>query len=743
MLRFINLIGLLVLAPGLAVTARAETNSAALALVQHRPAQPKSSQPVTVTARVHAAAGVNQMTLHVQVVEPGNYLRKTDAEFTNSWREFPMKITSGVMTRGVGPNTKPLGGRAEVFFTAVLPPEMQQHRRLIRYFVSWAGASGAGGAVMRVPAVTNDCPNFAYFVYDGLPAFTGASEPGRTPPLTFSPEFMDTLPAYHLIARKEEVEQSQWDGGANKKRFFGTLVYDGRVYDHIQFLNRGKASTYVSGKNKWGFKFNESQPFHDRDLWGRPITNELKSVSLTACASPWAQVNRGMAGLDEAVSFRAYQLAGVPSANTHWIQFRIVSRTNEVSAKSQYSGDLWGLYQVVQEPGGEWLREHGLPDSDIYSPETGLKHRAKNAPTNEVAFQNFMAGSQRGATEAWWRTNLDLPRYYTFHALNRVLGNVDVRPGANHYLWHEPDGRWCVIPWDLDMMFIAKTHQPGVVDQTRCLEVPALKLEYRNRAREVLDLFCSDASPRGGQIGQLVDELARCLLPTNQARTWPELDMVLWNQHPRSNARGQFYVTPYRDGRMGGEWTRTLATPDFAGYRQYIVDYCTDSRPTNNYAINDGDQRGYGFGYLTVESRDRRIPERPVIQRAGEAHKEASFSLKIFGRGPEKKFSASTLYFQISDFQPAPAATNSAFAAVQWRVGEISAPGLGGYQPGSPRKYEIEELWRSEEITTARTFFQLPLTMCEPQRTYRARARYKDNTGRWSHWSEPVQFVAR
>ena len=743
MLRFISSIVLAALVLGTTAAARAATNSSALVpapLVQHIPAQPKSSQPVTITARVNGAGGVSQMKLHVQVVEPGNYLRKTDAEFTNSWRELPMSITSGVATRGLVPDTKSLRSHAEVFFTAILPPELQQHRRLIRYFVSWTDASGATG---RVPVATNDCPNFAYFVYDGLPAFTGASEPGRTPPLTFPAEFMDTLPAYHLIARKEEVEQSQWDGGANKKRFFGTLVYDGRVYDHIQFHNRGKGSTYVAGKNKWGFKFNAGHAFHDRDLWGRATTNELHSVSLTACASPWAQVNRGMAGMDEAVSFRAFQLAGVPSSSTHWIQFRVISRTNEVSARSQYSGDLWGLYQVVTEPGGEWLHEQGLPDGDIYSPETGVKHHAKNSPTNDVAFQKFMEGSQRGATEAWWRTNLDLPRYYTFHALNRVLGNVDVRPGANHYLYRAPDGRWGVIPWDLDMMFIAKTHQPGFVDQVRCLDVPALKLEYRNRAREVLDLFCSDTSTNGGQIGQLVDELSKFLLPANQPRTWPELDMVMWNQHPRSNARGQFYVTPFRDGRMGGEWTRTLATPDFAGYSRYITDYGTDSRPTNNYAINDGDQRGYGFGYLSVEARDRRIPERPVIQLVGQEHKEAGFRFKIFGQGPEKNFSGSILKFEISDFKASAAATNSVFAALQWRVGEISGPGLSGHQPGAPRRYEIEELWRSEELPAATNQFVLSLTMCHPQHTYRARARFQDNTGRWSHWSEPVQFVAR
>jgi len=80
---------------------------------------------------------------------------------------------------------------------------------------------------------------------------------------------------------------------------------------------------------------------------------------------------------------------------------------------------------------------------------------------------------------------------------------------------------------------------------------------------------------------------------------------------------------------------------------------------------------------------------------------------------------------------------------MQGRGAEISAPGLPGYQPGEPRKYEIEELWRSDELTTPTNHFALPLTMCQSNHTYRLRARYRNNVGRWSHWSAPVQFVAK
>ena len=271
------------------------------------------------------------------------------------------------------------------------------------------------------------------------------------------------------------------------------------------------------------------------------------------------------------------------------------------------------------------------------------------------------------------------------------------------------------------MMFIAKTHWPGIIDQTRCLELPVLRLESKNRAREVLDLFCSDAARDGGQVGQLVDELSRILCPAGNDRTWPELDMAMWNYHPRSNTRGQFYINPYRDSRMGGPWRRTLASADFAGFCKFIVEFCTDSRPRKNYEPNDGDQRGYGFGFLWWESRDEKIPARPSVSYTG-----------------PPGFPAERLTFKVSDFA-SPAL--HAFASVQWRIGEISAPGLMGFQPGQPCRYEIQPHWSSPELTAQETTMRIPNNVCQVGHSYRVRARYKDNTGRWGHWSDPVQFV--
>ncbi len=58
-------------------------------------------------------------------------------------------------------------------------------------------------------------------------------------------------------------------------------------------------------------------------------------------------------------------------------------------------------------------------------------------------------------------------------------------------------------------------------------------------------------------------------------------------------------------------------------------------------------------------------------------------------------------------------------------------------------KYEIQPLWESGQITDpGSTTVQIPGGVVRSGRTYRVRCRMKDNTGRWSHWSDPIEFQA-
>lgn len=60
--------------------------------------------------------------------------------------------------------------------------------------------------------------------------------------------------------------------------------------------------------------------------------------------------------------------------------------------------------------------------------------------------------------------------------------------------------------------------------------------------------------------------------------------------------------------------------------------------------------------------------------------------------------------------------------------------------PGVDPAFEWASTWESGELTTFGENIDLP-TVARVGETYRVRVRHQDNTGRWSNWSDPVEFV--
>ena len=197
----------------------------AVSPVRHEPLQPKPGVPVLVTARL--PLGASKITLKVQAVAPGKYVRKSDPEYEKDWTDLPMRDDGKDGDEKAGDGV----------FSARVPAAYQKHRWLIRYRVV---ATGKDGKAVQLPAADDACPNFAWWCDAGPAAWTGSREPGKAPPVTYSAEFLGTLQAMHLLARAEDVAKSQWDGNFHKQRQQGTLVYRGVVYDHIQYSNRGQ-----------------------------------------------------------------------------------------------------------------------------------------------------------------------------------------------------------------------------------------------------------------------------------------------------------------------------------------------------------------------------------------------------------------------------------------------------------------------------------------------------------------------
>ncbi|MCA9245736.1 MAG: lamin tail domain-containing protein [Planctomycetales bacterium] len=700
--------------PGAENSIAAENAAPQMRQVAHAPHQPVAGQEVVVTVKVTDPEGVASVALEYQLVEPGDYIAIDDPRYATQWTQLAMHDDG-------------LAGDAlaqDNIYSITLPGALQTHRRLVRYRIVAADTLGAS---ITGPYADDPQPNFAYYTYDGVPDWTGARTPGVTELQAFGPEVMDQLPVLQLLARADDVTKSQYDGAFDKVRFSGTLIFNGQVYDHIAFSNRGEFSTYVSGKNKWQLNFNRGHDFEPVDNYGNPRAAKVRKLNLNAAASPWVPANRGMGGLEEAVGYQLYDLAGVPSPQTSFLQFRVVDGAAESNPNDQFDGDLWGLYMTLEEPDGRFLDERALADGNTYKIEGGQGDKKNQGPTQSedaTDWNTFNSDSTQSQTVAWWRENLDLDAYFSFRAINRAVANIDLREGWNHFFYHSPDGLWAPIPWDLDMLVMPETHWSGTINQKSLLAHEELLIEYQTRARELLDLLFSDRSDFGGQAVQLVDELAAVLNPPGQSLTFVDLDEAMWNEHPRTSAshRGQFYANPKSQNFRGGTVTRTLVSADHEGFEQYLKDFFTDVDP-DDFAVGDGDQRGYGFNYLELEAADSDIPATPQVQFVG-----------------QPGFARNQLQFETSPFSDPNG--DQTFAGMQWRIGEITNPAVPGYQPGTPYLYEIDAVWESGTLDEFNASMTIPADAVEPGRTYRVRVRMQDDSGRFSHWSAPIEFVA-
>jgi hypothetical protein len=685
--------------------------------VNHSPNEPTSNQAVSITAKITDPEGVANVSLHYQVVAPGNYIDLADAAYTNAanWITLPMN--------DAGNNGDAFAG--DSIFTAVIPAAVQQHRRLIRYRLS---ATDGVGASVTVPYADDPQPNFAYFCYDGVPAWSAAVRPGVTPTLNFDTNVMRRLPSVHLIAKNSSVGNATWFNryAGDLYLWGGTLVYDGKVYDHIRYRARGGVWRYAMAKNMWKFDFNRGHDFQMRDNYGNNYNTKWTKLNLGACIQQGDFWHRGEQGMFESVGSRLFQLAGVESFNTSFLQFRVIDDSAETGA-NQYEGDFWGLYLAIEQENGRFLEEHDLPDGNLYKMEGGtgeLNNLSPLGPTDKSDL-NYLLNNYTGASDTWWRANWALTNFYSYQTIVQAIHHYDINAGKNYFYYRYPDsGLWKVIPWDLDLTWAHNMYEPswggltaltpriltgaiavagtGSQSGTHNLALgggrPAFELEFRNRVREIRDLlFNTD------QAWQLIDEHAWLVRgPTNDP-TFLDADRSMWDWNPKMSSEtyssslgkagvGRFYQWPLEP----------TVSKNFDGGIQLM----------KNYVVIRSQ-------HLDILGADFNIPALPTITYTGPTN-----------------YPLNELSFQCSAYSGV-----FPFAALKWRIGEVWDTNAPAYDPTAPRPYEITAQWESGEITPFNNSITIPADALKIGRAYRVRVQMKDTTGRWSRWSAPVQFV--
>ncbi|MBN1846209.1 MAG: lamin tail domain-containing protein, partial [Sedimentisphaerales bacterium] len=690
--------------------------------VDHEPDQPVSGAVVTVTAKLTDPDGIATVTLRYQCIDPGSYIALADAAYETNWTDLPMHDDG-------------LAGDVQAgddIYTVQLAGAIQQHRRLVRYRLT---AQDAAGHALQVPYADDPQPNFAYFVYDGVPAWHGAVQPGMTEVLEFGPEVMGSLPVYHLISKKADVEASTWleKYSGSLYKWQGTLIYEGRVYDHIRYRARGGCWRYAMGKNMWKFDFNRGHYFQARDDYGHKYDTTWDKLNFSACIQQGSFGQRGEQGMFEALSFKMFQLAGVPASNTGWVQFRVIDELYEdgefnaahpplTGGGTQYDGDFWGLYMNIEQMDGRFLNEHDLPDGNLYKMEATygeLNNQGPTAATDSSDIRTFKTGYESSPSAAWWGANVDLQGYYSYFAIYQAIQHGDIT-SKNHFFYLNPELTtnewgihylWQQQPWDVDLTwttYYGGTNPSDPFSRSGVFGHSTLLIARNNRLREINDLLFHPE-----QMFPLIDEMAALIDDPDAPLSIADADRAQWDYH-WVMAAGAYptylsHEASYKagQGRFYEEAEERGYPRSFAGMVQVMKEFVSAR-----------------MSHMAALCNDAAIPYTPTISAA------------VPGSYP-----LNALTFQCGPFgDPQGSQT---FGAVQWRIAEVTDDANPIYAPDEPGKYEITPTWQSALISPYQNTATIPGSVVAAGRSYRVRVRMMDTTGRASHWSEAISFVAQ
>jgi hypothetical protein len=710
--------------PGAKNSVFADNAAPAMRQVTNSPTTPTSNQPVTITAKVTDPDGVQSVNVQYQVNAPGayipanlvssNFTQTVNPAYNQGW------VTLAMFDDGTHGDSTPGDG----VYSAQIPPAVNQNRTLVRYRII---ATDALGASIQGPYADDPSLNFAYYVYDGVPSYAGAIQPGssdptRNTPTTYDSSVLTSVPVYTLITTKQDhanalhvpvgtVLPQGGSYGGSDYLWSGTFVYNGVVYDNIHWRARGGVWRYAMGKNMWKLDFNRNHYFQYVDQFGKPYPTEWKKLNLGAVIQQGSFGQRGEQGLFEYAGFKLFNMAGVPGPVTSPVEVRIVEDASpDGPTSSQYDDDFQGLYLAIEQQDGQLLDAHGEADGNLYKMEGGtgpgggtLNNQGKTQPSDNSDLTAFVSTYQSGPqTEQWWRDHVDLDKYFAYRAVVDAIHHYDIGFGKNYFFYHDPvTDKWSQMPWDLDLTWTS-TYAPGGGDTdpwkaAGILNVPGIARDYKNYLRNFRDLVWNPE-----QVGQLLDEYAG-LVSTPGQPSLVDADRAMWDYNP-------IMFSPYVIPDKAGNWHYyTAANPrTFAGMVQLL----------KSYVVTRG-------SYLDSLAADSLIPNRPVISYTGTAG-----------------FPLDDLSFHSSNFSSPN--NNSTFAAMQWRVAEVydaSNPTYANWQ--GERPYEINANWTSDELTTFNgNLDAIPANNLIAGHTYRVRVRMKDANGRWSNWSAPIQFVA-
>lgn len=693
--------------------------------VRKSPDKPLSSEDVVIAVEFDSdnLLTINNLSviLEYQKVDPGSYVRKGSSAYNNNWIPITMR------DNGVLPDVNANNG----VYTAEIESSSHVHRGLIRYRIQITTSNGFS---QTLPDQNYRESNYGYYVYDGYPAHNGYN-------LSTLPELQDltllTTQSHARIYVGDEAgnetnnSANQYDGYEYLGE--GTIVYNGKVYDHINFRPRGGKSRPRRDKPNLKFDLNREHSFETQNDCGQTYDIDRGKLILSG---GWVN-DEGAHGLTESIIYKILTLTGSIERAVNYSQFRIVDEVQETGN----GGDFWGLYLMLEDYSGDLLDEHKLDEGNFWASDRDTRER-------ELDYQGDFPNSGSTPTYAPWDqgsggwdigTNGDVEMFLADRIANVIYGqHGNNYIGKHSYKEYYNSVTGAYLGWwgDMDNSFGAAGDHvdecggngPGGGNSCEDLEVfdrnicnsqrhidnnmrvtTTHEIQYRNMMRSVYDLLINGDHDNSSsvdpweQIDFLVDSQAEKIYVPGGANDWMEVDRSRWNQNydlGSSDNHVNWYKTWFH------ERANYMENNSSGSY-----DPANDSDPNNEVPVDID---------IDDDINDPQIPNTPTIWKIGAG------------------FPVDQLTFGNSSFSD----LGGGFSALEWRIAEWSDPSNPFYDSTCKSHYEIEPVWESGEIPSNMTAYTIPGITIKSGRTYKVRMRHKDNTGRWSHWSDAVKFIA-
>ena len=412
---------------------------------------------------------------------------------------------------------------------------------------------------------------------------------------------------------------------------------------------------------------------------------------------------------------------GVPAPFTHWTHFRVVKGAAEAPASpdGQYLGDFYGMLLVMEEYDKRFLDAHGMEPGNLYklisnrrNGKDVQRYQAADAVADASDFSTIINQLRSGRSDAWLHQQVNYDMWNRYHAVVDAVRHYDVRPNTGEHLKNRayyfepavgsPRGKLWLLPWDSDTSWGPNWNdgldfaKDAIWSVGSGYERPEFGLKFKNVVREMRDLMWTE-----DEIDLLLDGLAagiEALVPADRDR---------WTSAVSTPGTGSDNL-PALPGVVAD-----MKRFAFVGGKSWSGGNDGNMEPQSRDSGISG-QQGRD-AYLDWLAGDTAIPATPTVSYVGAVG-----------------FPQGGIVLRASAFSdPQGAGT---FGARQFRVAEtVDEFGVA--------EMEWNAEWESVVLDGATREASVPASEVRVGRTYRGRVRHSDTTGRWSHWSVPVEFT--